>query len=547
MCIEEMLKLTEPRNMGAYGTKGLDNKLIRSGEVIRMDIAGLGLPVLLFQNEDGNILNGLRNYRIEITGTDSIQAVLTPTKKAPHYGFEIKGDCKIDNFKPFRMVDFQDEGIYSFLEKPKSDFEYLQVQDRELNNNTVELENYVDEDLVFDIDPIDRIIDSEDESIIDDEKNIQKAIQHLDYINKYETSLCFNNDKIKCQFEKDGVDVNEQREKFIDSFIENKITVLNSSAGTGKTKVLNSLITYLRNQQHKVLVMSYSGKASSLLQDGHTIHKSLGADYNGNFAKYEENVLKVCGKWIPDVIIIDETSFLTPNLLLSLTKSIPNKSKIIFAGDSKQLKMSNYDILLKLGSHFGCVKFSRNFRTTNQIIKTLSDSVLNNKLKLKYPLLSNLKKQIIGLYNEKYQFLTNTRKSREEFILLIQEHKLSTQTPIYTNYTYSFFKNDKIVVKQNLYRYGLMNGDLCIIIDYEDNYFTLWHNELKEIKIHRSEFDNEKFESADCMTIHKSQGSEYSNVAIFIAKTKKYKMDEKSLLYTAVTRAKDNATILNDS
>jgi exodeoxyribonuclease V alpha subunit len=109
-----------------------------------------------------------------------------------------------------------------------------------------------------------------------------------------------------------------------------------------------------------------------------------------------------------------------------------------------------------------------------------------------------------------------------------------------------FYHNQPIIVTKNYPDLGLFNGDVGIIRKSNDD---------KKLKAYF--FDGEeqgKLKAitpgfiADCqtvfaMTIHKSQGSEFKQVLVILPKKSEMQLLTRELIYTAITRAKETATI----
>jgi exodeoxyribonuclease V alpha subunit len=98
------------------------------------------------------------------------------------------------------------------------------------------------------------------------------------------------------------------------------------------------------------------------------------------------------------------------------------------------------------------------------------------------------------------------------------------------------------MVTQNDYRQQLFNGDTGLIL--RDDAGELKACFLFDNKVHW--FDLARLpshETAYAITIHKSQGSEFDNVCILLAEEENPLLT-KELLYTAITRAKQQVMLL---
>ncbi len=110
-----------------------------------------------------------------------------------------------------------------------------------------------------------------------------------------------------------------------------------------------------------------------------------------------------------------------------------------------------------------------------------------------------------------------------------------------------FYHNQPIMIIQNNYPQRLFNGDIGLIRKDKNGvlqaYFEDENGILKEIN---TNFINQ-YKTVFSMTIHKSQGSEFNQVAIVLPSLQKEKtILSKELLYTGLTRARKELWILSD-
>ncbi|MDN4502421.1 exodeoxyribonuclease V subunit alpha [Alteromonadaceae bacterium BrNp21-10] len=109
-----------------------------------------------------------------------------------------------------------------------------------------------------------------------------------------------------------------------------------------------------------------------------------------------------------------------------------------------------------------------------------------------------------------------------------------------------YYRGRPIMVSENDYANGLFNGDIGLIWPDPQHPQKLcaWfevNNDVKPIALSRLP----KVETVYAMTIHKTQGSEFEHVAILLPNVES-KVQSKELLYTGITRAKKQLTIIAD-
>jgi len=107
-----------------------------------------------------------------------------------------------------------------------------------------------------------------------------------------------------------------------------------------------------------------------------------------------------------------------------------------------------------------------------------------------------------------------------------------------------FYENRPIIITRNNRELGLVNGDVGIVRTIQGEK-KLWlddgNGKVRGISIHYIQYAETVF----AMTIHKSQGSEYSRVCIQMPSRADIPILTRELLYTAVTRAKQQAIVLS--
>lgn len=117
-----------------------------------------------------------------------------------------------------------------------------------------------------------------------------------------------------------------------------------------------------------------------------------------------------------------------------------------------------------------------------------------------------------------------------------------------------FRVGDRVIQTKNNKDLGVYNGDVGVIVDYESgssdnevNVTVLFDNGL-EVVYHRGDYEDLSF--AYALTIHKSQGSEYKVVILYIPSGTYITHADflsKNMLYTGVTRAKERVHIIGHS
>ncbi len=110
-----------------------------------------------------------------------------------------------------------------------------------------------------------------------------------------------------------------------------------------------------------------------------------------------------------------------------------------------------------------------------------------------------------------------------------------------------WYEGRPVMITRNDYNLGLMNGDVGITLKDSNGKLRVafpaedLHDELKILWVSPMRLPD--VETAFAITVHKSQGSEYNHVALILPETRSPVLT-RELVYTAITRAKENFTLL---
>lgn len=330
---------------------------------------------------------------------------------------------------------------------------------------------------------------------------------------------------------------NEQKEAVINAVKDRKPVCITGGAGVGKTTVINEIIkAYQHHYADDVLLLAPTGKASRRMasvcnHEAKTIHSALRKMIEDDFVYYNAN-----NPLEQQLIIVDESSMIDILLMKDLLVAISPKAKIVFVGDFNQLYPVGvgepFHDLIESKS-VDVFYLTKNFRQSNDndILNT-ANAILDNQLVIKsgkkvevkhikadeiVKYAKGLKTQIITPFNKVNDVINNVlRKGESRFNI-----------------------GDKVIFLKNTKKY--CNGDTGIVLDYIKNGLVVQLTDTDEI-IDVTGEELAQIDLAYSLTVHKTQGSEYQDVTLFLP-NKLSDFIDKRLLYTAVTRAKDSITV----
>jgi hypothetical protein len=419
---------------------------------------------------------------------------------------------------------------------------------------------------------------------------ISKKLRTEDY--EYKITRIYN-DKLS----------NEQYEA-VKISLSQPITVINSSAGTGKTTIIKEIISQLdRNTKtfNKFVVCAFTAKAVKRVQEvlgNHEIIMNKNKELVSCVRTIHSLMNAIENKTIefPKYIIIDEASMISLDLFYQLLKMLRNHDfNLIMLGDINQLPPIKYGRPFEDIINSRCVSapiLSKNYRVigheddpiivnSNNIIKENYDFMGANNFHLlntnNYNFRKTIKNILSNISISDTKFITNTNdnntrlnKAISEFIgnknkkyisCFVKDKDKNVQIEVSMSYAVG---DPVIFTKNNVYP-GTLNGDEGIIYDFIENeskeYMLILLND-KSTSIPMSSEDKKKnlikvimhpcghnyivknVLLAYSITVHKSQGSEYKNVYFYIDGNPGPMFNNKRLTYTAITRAKENCTII---
>lgn len=421
------------------------------------------------------------------------------------------------------------------------------------------------------------------------ENNIATKVKELSTKSKKIKSL---NKHIKSVEDELGIKYAEKQLEALKQIDKSNFFVITGGPGTGKSTIINGILNVLEkhNPFLKVLMAAPTGRASKRMEeatgrDAATIHRTLEFKPDKGFTKNEDSPLDA------DVIIVDESSMIDVPLMNYLMKAVPNKTKIIFVGDTDQLPSVGPGAILGdliESNAIPVVRLNQVFRQgKDSLIKVNAQNIREGNTNLKFSeeefsliednsaydlqcLIVNrfmeelLKEQenagsIVGaLYN--VQILTPTRIGPLGTIALnnaIQENiNPNIENEVVSQYkdkdgeeiTIKFRVADKVMQTSNNYDKEVFNGDLGIIVniekDNDDFIIQVKFEDGRMVEYNKEELKGELVH-AYAITIHKSQGSEYK-VALIVVSSSQNFMNQRNLLYTAITRAKHKVALFGD-
>jgi len=351
--------------------------------------------------------------------------------------------------------------------------------------------------------------------------------------------------------DKHKITITEKQKEVIKHILTHKISIIQGSAGTGKSFIMK-IVYYLlqKKRERSNAFICISTKAKQVLS-------------NYIFDKPNDNNCMSVSKFLSqdydfDNVFIDEASMIGNSHLKNILYK--TRKRIILVGDKKQILpvLTNGIPFSNLQNHFKYIELTE-LKRQNDIQTT---TILTNYINQEEKTIPTYKGEQKGIF---FEYIDNNKDflefylkfnnpmvikpaKYEELNNVIQTRVQKDNTP-YTINNKKFYINDRVVriTNRKTDKNEYSNGSFGTIKSYSNGLFKIHYdtNETEDVNIYML---NNEFQIGYVSSAHRLQGSQYDIVLVYINNCYNLQAEgSKNLLYTSLTRSKQLTIICGSS
>ena len=335
--------------------------------------------------------------------------------------------------------------------------------------------------------------------------------------------------------------------------------IVNGGAGTGKTTIIKALADALKTLGTPFRIAAFAGRAAARIREAtgyeaSTIHALLG--YTGAEGKFTKGDFD-----FGETIIIDEASMVPATLLAELCKRKP--AALILFGDEAQLPPvgpgAPFHDLVKHCPHLvttltHCYRNREAIFAAATAVRQGTHPTENATSKEERFLVTHIRSpreaqetilRCLPSLDFDQDIIIAPRNGRDEPNLIATASSINHAIQDATNLPYPSI-GSRLLCLKNAPANDVWNGTTGKItaIDTDGNAYTHLDTQ-KEVKL-PADYLAKQTTPAYALTIHKAQGSQYRRVVILALSRDLHTLLDRKMLYTAITRAKQDCLIITD-
>ena len=373
----------------------------------------------------------------------------------------------------------------------------------------------------------------------------------------------------------EDIQLNDEQRRAVHTCSEHAFSCITGGAGVGKTTVLKALYEVYSAAHVRVVQVALAGRAAKRMQEATNRPASTIATFLKSFDEKDFSMATV--------LVIDEASMTDIVAMSRICEVLPGHVRIVLVGDPNQLMPVGPGLVLHAVTTVPGVP-----TTELKVVKRYGNEIAAAAASIRDGVWPALKEDgtaisfipcaldtgsLAGTVYELYaldptrtQILSPRRNGPggvKWLNVLCQQHLTRTSTPLTVYNTHheqpehtGLYLGDIVLCTRNMWERGLQNGSLGRLVEIEqpprplvdakgsDAGFALawieWDDGIRRPLVEEMLDD---IELGYAITVHKAQGSQWPRIIIPVTRNR---LLDRTLLYTAVTRAQHQVILVGD-